>query len=127
MFHVQYEDGTIHEKKRQNHWFHCDAALGGGYMPYLEKAYDQKMFTPPTHFEGENLENWKFPVFDMRLEQVNSIVTSGHKWPGSPWPTGVFLMRKSHQIVAKSVGYIEGSDTTFAGSRNGMSPMILWS
>ena len=106
MFHVQYEDGTIHEKKRQNHWFHCDAALGGGYMPYLEKAYDQKMFTPPTHFEGENLENWKFPVFDMRLEQVNSIVTSGHKWPGSPWPTGVFLMRKSHQIVAKSVGYI---------------------
>ena len=29
------------------------------------------------------------PVFDFRLDHVASIVTSGHKWIGAPWPCGI--------------------------------------
>ena len=50
-------------------------------MPYLEKVYEK---------EGKT---WSH-TFDFRIPEVSSMVISGHKWPGCPWPTGIFLMRK---------------------------------
>lgn len=79
IFSVKVKDKTL-EQIRDNNWFHIDAALGGGYMPYYEKLHPSKDYPY---------------MFDFRLPEVCSIVTSGHKWPGAPWPTGVFIMRKS--------------------------------
>ncbi len=36
------------------------------------------------------------------------------------------MMRRNKQISAKLIGYINGDDSTLSGSRNGLSPMILW-
>ncbi|MFD2284413.1 hypothetical protein ACFSUJ_34900 [Streptomyces lusitanus] len=50
---------------------------------------------------------------------------SGHKWPGAPWPCGIYMTKVKYQISPPSQPeYIGAPDTTFAGSRNGFSPLI---
>eukprot|EP00250_Pteridium_aquilinum_P034422 c7556_g1_i1 orf=1-237(-) len=52
---------------------------------------------------------------------------SGHKWIGAPYPCGVFMTRTKYQMLPPTFPeYIGTPDTTFAGSRNGLSPMFLW-
>ena len=101
---------------RTGYWFHVDGALGAGYMPFIEMA----------HAEGR-LDR-QGPIFDFRLPFVQSIAMSGHKWIGAPWPCGIYMTRVKYQIrPPDDPAYIVGSpDTTFAGSRNGFSAMILW-
>ncbi len=103
------------EDIRNGYWIHIDGALGAAYLPYLEMAYKQEKLGA----QG--------PVFDFRLPFVSSIVMSGHKWIGSPWPCGVFMTKTGCQLYPPdNPDYIGSMDTTFAGSRNGMSSIILW-
>lgn len=100
---------------RPGYWIHVDGALGAGYAPYLEMARDAGLIDAAP------------PVFDFRLPYVHSITMSGHKWMGSPWPCGVFMTRTGLQMVPPaSSEYIGASDTTFAGSRNGFSAVLMW-
>ena len=102
---------------RKGFWFHVDGALSASYMPFLEMAYKNDM----TDIEPAS-------VFDFRLDFVSSVVTSGHKFIGTPWPTGIYLTRnrllctKQHEI-----SYTGSSDTTISLSRNGHSAILLWS
>jgi histidine decarboxylase len=58
---------------------------------------------------------------------IDSIAVSGHKFIGSPMPCGVVLARRQHvDRVARSVEYVGCMDTTIAGSRNAITPLILW-
>jgi histidine decarboxylase len=108
------EDPTKYDC-RNGFWFHVDGALGASYMPFIEMAYNQKKIEK------------KGPVFDFRLEFVHSIVTSGHKWPGAPWPCGIYMSKTKLQLSPPSKPeYIGALDTTFAGSRNGFSAIIWW-
>ena len=67
------------------------------------------------------------PVFDFRLPFVCSITTSDHKWMCSPWPCGVFMTRSKLVLKPLSIpDYVGYPDTTFAGSRSALSPLILW-
>ena len=102
---------------RSGFWVHVDGALGAAYMPFIEMA----------HAEGRIKQ--RGPDFDFRLGYVHSIVMSGHKWIGAPWPCGVYMTKCKYQLLPPDdPAYITGSpDTTFAGSRNGFSPIILWS
>lgn len=101
---------------RTGFWIHVDGALGATYMPYIEKAYA----------EGKIHECG--PAFDFRLPYVHSIATSGHKWVGGPIPTGIYMTRVKHQLRPPSApAYIGSPDTTLAGSRSGLAPMVLWS
>jgi histidine decarboxylase len=100
---------------RTGYWFHVDGALGAGYMPFIEKAYEA----------GKIKE--RGPNFDFRLPMVHSLVMSGHKWAGAPWPCGIYMTKVKMQIKPPArAEYIGSPDTTFAGSRNGLSPIILW-
>ncbi|MCF8127596.1 MAG: histidine decarboxylase [Deltaproteobacteria bacterium] len=100
---------------RTGYWIHVDAALGGSYIPFIEKAHN------------EGLTDAKAPIFDFRLPFVHSISTSGHKWPGAPWATGLIMTKVKYQVIPPSdPEYIGSGDTTFAGSRNGTSAAILW-
>lgn len=100
---------------RSGYWIHIDGALGAGYAPYLEMAYDAGMVEDAP------------PVFDFRLPEVHSLTMSGHKWIGAPWACGVFMSRTGLQMTPpKSSEYIGAADTTFAGSRNGFSALLLW-
>jgi histidine decarboxylase len=100
---------------RTGFWFHVDGALGASYMPFVEMAYQQGLLPQ------------KAPDFDFRLPFVHSLVMSGHKWVGAPWPCGIFMTKRKYQLnPPDDPEYIGSSDTTFAGSRNGFSSLILW-
>lgn len=112
-----YHDGTEDSPYdvRPGYWIHIDGALGAGYAPYLEMARDAGLVESAP------------PVFDFRLAEVHSITMSGHKWMGAPWPCGVFMTRTGLQMVPpRASEYIGASDTTFAGSRNGFSAVLMW-
>jgi histidine decarboxylase len=86
-------------------YIHADAALSGMLLPWVA---DPQPFS-----------------FDAG---VDSLAISGHKFIGSPMPCGVALARRAHvDRVARSVEYVGCMDTTIAGSRSAITPLILWS
>jgi len=88
----------------QDHYIHCDAALSGTYGPFMEPRL----------------------AFDFK-DGADSISISGHKFIGSPIPTGVIITKRSNRDrIAKGISYIGSLDTTITGSRNGHSPLFLW-
>ncbi|GHU56838.1 hypothetical protein AGMMS49975_20960 [Clostridia bacterium] len=106
---VEYEDGKT--DLRNGFWIHIDSALGAAYAPYLKKLDEFK----------------DLPVFDFSIDGVHSLTMSGHKWIGAPWPCGIFLTKLKYQLYpVDDPAYIGSPDTTFAGSRNGFSALILW-
>lgn len=112
---VEYDHEKHLKDTRTGFWFHVDGALGAAYMPFLEMI------------KKEENKNGDFPVFDFRIEELNSISMSGHKWLGAPWPCGIFMTKSKYQLVpCDDPMYIGSPDTTFAGSRNGFSSLILW-
>jgi histidine decarboxylase len=104
---------------RKGFWFHVDGALGASYAPFLQMAYQSGLtdLTPP-------------PIFDFRLNFVASIVTSGHKFIGIPWPCGIYISKTEFQLRSPTkayISFIEAPDLTLAGSRNAHSALALWS
>ena len=88
-----------------NYYIHCDAALSGMILPFVKDP-------EPYDFEAG----------------IHSISVSGHKMVGSPIPCGIVLaMKKNVDRIARSVEYVGSLDTTISGSRNGLSPLFLWS
>ena len=87
-----------------NAYIHADAALSGMILPFVEKP-----------------QPWDF------ADGADSISISGHKMLGSPLPCGVVLARQTYvDRIARSIEYIGALDTTIAGSRSAISPLILW-
>jgi len=85
-------------------YIHSDAALAGAFAPFLDPK----------------------PNFDF-ADGADSISISGHKFIGSPMPCGIVLARKDYvNRIARSIAYIGNLDTTITGSRNGLTPLILW-
>ena len=102
---------------RKKFWFHVDGALSAAYMPFLEMAFKNGL----TDIEPAS-------VFDFRLDFVSSMVTSGHKYIGTPWPCGVYLTRNSLLCSQdESISVAGATDTTLSLSRNAHSPILLWS
>jgi len=88
----------------KDYYIHCDAALSGMLLPFLQNA-------PQINFN----------------KPIGSVSISGHKFIGSPLPSGVVLTRKAFvEKIEMSIEYIGSKDTTILGSRNGHSPLILW-
>ncbi|GAA0517736.1 hypothetical protein GCM10011581_21960 [Saccharopolyspora subtropica] len=119
-FSVNTKGGTPIKDKRRAFWIHVDGALGASYLPFLKKALADGLLKPDE-------VDFTIPDFDFRVEQVSSIVTSGHKYPGSPWPCGIYMTRRKFQLQPPPMAaYVASPDTTFAGSRNGFSSIVLW-
>ncbi|EFJ31628.1 hypothetical protein SELMODRAFT_439888 [Selaginella moellendorffii] len=110
------------ESVRTGFWIHVDGALGAAYIPYLKLAAEEGC-----KFEdGDAVE--VAPEFDFSLDAVHSISMSGHKWMGAPIPCGLFMSKRRYQINPPSNPIYTGTpDTTFAGSRNGLSAVFYWS
>ena len=108
-------DGRIIQHRCKGYWIHVDGALGASYMPFVHMALEKHCaVTEPA------------PHFDFRLPFVCSIVTSGHKFPGAPWPTGIYMTKTGLQLSPPSSPGFLGPDTTLAGSRNALSTLIWW-
>lgn len=87
-----------------HYYIHSDAALCGGYANYLDPR-----------------PSWDFE------DGADSIAISGHKFYGSPIPCGIALARRRYvDRIGHSVAYIGSKDTTISGSRNGLTPLVLW-
>lgn len=85
-------------------YIHSDAALSGMILPFVDKPQ-------PWHF-GDG---------------ADSVSISGHKLLGCPLPCGIALARKRHvDRIARSVEYVGALDTTIAGSRNAITPLMMW-
>ncbi|HTX59156.1 MAG TPA: histidine decarboxylase [Verrucomicrobiae bacterium] len=85
-------------------YVHADAALCGGYAAFLEPR-----------------PSWDFE------DGADSIAISGHKFLGAPIPCGVVVARRHNvQRIAHAIDYIGSLDTTISGSRNGITPVMLW-
>ncbi|MBE7502987.1 MAG: histidine decarboxylase [Verrucomicrobiales bacterium] len=88
----------------QRYYIHCDAALSGLILPFVPDPQP----------------------FDF-ADGAHSISISGHKLIGAPLPCGVALaLRRNVERVARSVEYVGILDTTLSGSRNALSPLMLW-
>lgn len=88
----------------KDYYIHCDAALLGVVAPFINPR----------------------PSFDFS-EGIDSISISGHKFIGSPIPCGIVLCKNEHkERVGSSISYVATKDTTITGSRNGLTPLILW-
>ena len=83
---VVYDPKTGASDTRTGFWIHVDGALGATYMPFIEMAHKKCLLKAPG------------PVFDFRLDYVHSISTSGHKWVGAPFPTGIYMTRVKYQL-----------------------------
>ncbi|MEH1895113.1 MAG: histidine decarboxylase [Nostoc sp.] len=87
----------------KNYYIHCDAALSGLILPFLDGA-------PQVNFQ----------------KPIDSVAISA-KFIGSPLPCGVVLTKKKWvEKVETEIEYIGSKDTTILGSRNGHTPLILW-
>lgn len=97
--------GILNRCAISNYYIHCDAALGGMILPFL---------TSP-------------PPFDFR-DGADSITVSGHKMIGMPMPSGVVIVKKRYvERIRTQIEYINSPDTTLSGSRNGLTPLFLYS
>jgi len=86
------------------YYIHCDAALCGMIAPFLDPK----------------------PAFDF-ADGADSISISGHKFIGSPIPSGILLAKKENvNRISTAISYIGSKDTTIPGSRNGFNALILW-
>lgn len=89
----------------KDYYIHCDAAFLGTVAPFLDPK----------------------PKFDF-AEGVDSISVSGHKFIGGPIPCGIVLVKRKHRDrIANSISYVGTMDTTITGSRNGLTPLFIWS
>jgi len=96
--------GILNSLNIKDYYIHCDAALFGIMLPFINHA----------------------PIFDFRLP-ISSISISGHKFLGSPIPSGIALARRDTvKKIERSIEYIGSLDSTLSGSRDGFSVLILW-
>ena len=85
-------------------YIHADAALSGMILPFVDEPQ-------PYGFDAG---------FD-------SVAISGHKMIGSPLPCGVALTRSDYVArIARSIEYVGVLDTTLTGSRNAITPLMMW-
>ncbi|KAG1663238.1 hypothetical protein FOA52_004439 [Chlamydomonas sp. UWO 241] len=86
-------------------YIHCDGALFGMMMPFLNKDAPMITFKKP----------------------IGSVSVSGHKFVGAPVPCGVLITRfKFVMALSTDVEYLNSRDATIMGSRNGHAPIYLW-
>ena len=96
--------GVLNKLVMHDHYIHCDAALSGAYGAFISPRVP----------------------FDLS-DGADSISVSGHKFIGSPMPSGVLLTKRSlRDRVAKRIPVVDSLDSTIAGSRNAHTSLFLW-
>ena len=86
------------------HYIHADAALSGMILPHVDDPQ-------PFGFDAG----------------IGSISISGHKLIGAPLPCGIVLTRRHLvETLGRAVELVGVNDTTLSGSRNGLTPLMIW-
>ena len=86
------------------YYIHADAALSGMILPFVDDPQ-------PFGFDSG----------------IDSIAVSGHKMIGSPLPCGVVVTKREYTAqIGRAIEYVGALDTTLLGSRNAITPVIIW-
>lgn len=94
----------FNELEIEQHYIHADEALSGMILPFVDNPQ-------PYGFDAG----------------IDSVAISGHKLIGSPVPCGVVLTKRQYVAkIARAIEYVGIMDTTLPGSRNALTPIILW-
>ena len=97
-------DAIIESLKFFEFYIHCDGALAGIMLSFMENP---------------NYLSFRKPI--------GSISVSGHKFIGSPDPCGIIITRlDSIKVLSSNIEYINSRDATIMGSRNGHAAIYLW-
>ena len=97
--------GILDDLAVTNCYIHADAALSGMILPFVDDPQ-------PYGFRRRPLTAW--PI-------------SGHKMVGSPLPCGIALTKRQYvSRVARAIEYVGVLDTTLTGSRNALTPIMMW-
>lgn len=89
---------------RGQYYLHADAALSGMILPYVDDPQP----------------------FDF-ADGIDSISVSGHKMIGAPMPCGIVLAKRDNvERISAQIDYIAAHDRTITGSRNGLTPLMMW-
>lgn len=99
---------VLKEKHRAPAYIHSDAALFGGFLPYLGG-------------DAAHLVNQQIQKFD-------SISVSGHKFFGFDEPMGIFICTQKtfRNLNPFHVPYLAGAVPTITTSRSGLDPLKFW-
>lgn len=93
----------------QRCWLHLDGALAANYLRFADDPQLQKLAP------------------DFRHPLLHSVCVSPYKWLGLPMPVGVVMTRRLYQAeLPQNADYTGCHDTTIAGSRSGLSAILLW-
>ncbi len=105
---IEQIDPVIKGKGIEHVYYHADAALFGGYLPFISNP-------------GK-------PDLNFETERYDSIAVSGHKFFGSPVPLGIFLTRSPHMkmLEAEYIEYIRSPNVTIPCSRSSLNTLIFW-
>ena len=96
--------GILRDLNVVDSYIHADAALSGMILPFVADPQ-------PYGFDAG----------------IDSIAVSGHKLIGAPLPCGVILTHKTNvERVGRTIELVGIQDTTLSGSRNGLTPLMLW-
>lgn len=91
----------ILKKYKRDSYLHVDGALSGFYLPLVEKDLFFK-------------------------SHIQSMSISGHKFLGTPFPSGIFMMEKHLlQSISNNIEYIGSVDAMITGSRSGHTPLFM--
>ena len=90
---------SILNKKNIHHHIHADAAFDGSFLPFTND-------------------------FD-NVRGFDSLNISGHKFIGSPMPSGITIIKKQF-VASKYIEYVSNNDMTIGGSRNALTPYLLY-
>ena len=94
----------VEELALTRYYIHADAALSGMILPFVDDPQ-------PFGFDSG----------------IDSIAVSGHKMLGSPIPCGVVVTKREHTArIGRAIEYVGVMDTTLLGSRNAITPVIIW-
>lgn len=97
------------ESAAQHFWLHLDGALAANYLRFADNP-DLQNLAP-----------------DFRHPLLHSVCVSPYKWLGLPMPMGLVMTRRLYQAeLPQKADYTGCHDTTVAGSRSGLSAMLLW-
>jgi histidine decarboxylase len=60
------------------------------------------------------------------LHEIDSTTLSGHKWPGMATPCAVFTCVRTKAIKGHQIDYVDLTDISISGTRDGQSIFKLW-
>lgn len=98
----------VQKKGIEHVYYHADAALFGGYLPFLKEE--------------------EAPSLNFSEHPYDSIAVSGHKFFGSPVPLGICLVKKEYlnSLKGEFIQYIDTHNLTIPCSRSSLNTLIFW-